>query len=331
MIIVKVPFRLPIGGGGTDLPAYYKKWNCQLITATIDKYMYISINKPVAGNAIKLYYKYNETVHPSQVDAIKHDIIRESLKLYNIDFPIEIGSMSEIEAGTGMGSSSAFTVGLLTGLNALNKTYLSPLEIAEQACYVEMILVGKPIGKQDQYATAIGGINQLNIDKNGYVYVSAVNLDSEIIHEMENRLMMFVTPFTRNANDILSEQTNKLSDNGDNEVLECMHEIRLIGEKIKSSLINGDIDMFGNLLDEHWRAKKNVSSKMSNNFIDSCYDIAMRNGALGGKIMGAGGGGLFLFCLKAGNRRHFKKTMENAGLQNMNFRFEFDGVKILNL
>jgi D-glycero-alpha-D-manno-heptose-7-phosphate kinase len=331
MIIVKIPFRLPLGGGGTDLPAYYKNWECQLLTATINKFMYVSINKPIAGNAIKLYYKYTESVDPSAVGSIKHDIIRETLKLYYVDFPLEIGSMAEIDAQTGMGSSSAFTVALLAGLNALKHIYFSPMELAELACHIEMDLVGKPIGKQDQYATALGGINQLNIDKKGKVTVNPLILSDDVILEIENRLVMFVTPITRDANVILGEQSQKISSGANNETNLCMHEIKRIGIQIKDALISGDMDLFGNLLNEHWITKKKVSKEMSNVFIDRWYDLAMANGALGGKIMGAGGGGLFLFCVENGKRKQLRKAMEAEGLKNMDFRFEFNGVKILNL
>lgn len=331
MIIVKVPFRLPIGGGGTDLPAYYSRWECQLITATIDKYMYVSVNRPVAGDSIKLYYKYNEQVDPSDVDSIKHDIIRESLKLYGINYPLEIGSMADIDAGTGMGSSSVFTVGLLTALAALTDKKLSPVQIAEQACQVEMDLVGKPVGKQDQYAASLGGINQMNINKNGEVNIFRLNISGETIGNLQNRLTMFATPITRNANEILEEQSQRISYEASNETRNYMHTIKQIGREIKEALINGDIDLFGGLLGEHWECKKNVTSKMTNNFIEDCYNLAMLNGALGGKIMGAGGGGFFLFCADKERKHELIDSMERHGLKYMDFRFEYNGAKIINL
>lgn len=323
MIIIRVPFRLPLGGGGTDLPAYYEKYGSHLITASINRYMYVSINEPVTSDKIKLYYAYTEIVE--NVEDIKHNIIRESLKFHSITNPIEIGSMADIDAGTGMGSSSAFTVGLLAGLNTLQRNFRSPKEIAEEACHVEMNLVGKSVGKQDQYATALGGINELIIEKNGFVSVAPLRLNPEIIHELEDRLLMFYTNTQREANDILSEQSRNMD-----VISEGLHSIREIGQGVKKALLSGNIDVFGRLLDQHWSVKKTMSQRMSNDMIDEWYKLAINNGALGGKIMGAGGGGLLLFCCRGGERKRLKETMEKAGLKYMSFQFEFEGVKIIN-
>ena len=323
MISVKVPFRLPLGGGGTDLPSYYKQFGGRLVTASIDKYMFININEPATADKIRLYYAKTEIV--DDVSEIKHDIIRESLQLHGINRPIEIGSMADIEAGTGMGSSSAFTVGLMAGLNTLERKFVSPIEVAEEACKVEIDLVGKPIGKQDQYATALGGINELIIDTSGKVTVNPLKLDKETIFELENRLLMFYTNISRDANVILGEQSKKAKDSPF--VIEAMHEIKEIGRDIKKALLQGDIDKFGQCLHEHWTVKKTISDKMSSGDIDRYYARGM-NHALGGKIMGAGGGGLLLFCCKEGQRRQLKEIME-VNLRNMPFRFEFEGVKVL--
>jgi D-glycero-alpha-D-manno-heptose-7-phosphate kinase len=325
MIIIRAPFRLPIGGGGTDLPAYYKQFGGQLITASINRYMFVNINEPATSDKIKLYYKFSEQVN--DVSEIKHDIIRESLKLHNINRPIEIGSMADIEAGTGMGSSSVFTVALLVGLNTLERKFISPKDLAEEACMVEINLVGKPIGKQDQYASCFGGINELIIDKTGTVTVNPLKPDREVIFELENRLLMFYTNVTRDANEILSEQSEKVVDQL--EVIEAMHEIKEIGWDIKKALLSGDIDKFGKCLHDHWIVKKTISDKMSSTEIDHWYQLALQNGALGGKIMGAGGGGLLLFCVKQGGRKQLKDTMQRFGLKYMDFRFEFEGVKVL--
>lgn len=322
MIIVKIPFRLSIGGGGTDLPSYYKQFGGQLITASINRYMFVSINEPATSDKIKLYYAYTERV--SDVSEIKHNIIRESLKLHSINRPIEIGSMADIEAGTGMGSSSVFTVGLLAGLNILKRNFISPIELAEEACKVEIDLVGKSIGKQDQYAASLGGINELIIDKSGVVIVNPLNLDKEVIFELENKLMMFYTNVTRDANEILTEQSKKIDQL---EIIEAMHEIKEIGKEIKRSLLKGDIDNFGKLLHDHWIIKKTISDKMSTMKIDEVYKTGLKHGAIGGKIMGAGGGGLLLFCTS--DRRRLKERMEFEGLKYMDFRFEFEGCKVI--
>lgn len=322
MIIIRSPFRLSLGGGGTDLPSYYTKHNGLLITASINRYMFVSINESATSDKIKLYYSNTEIVNVGDIDKIKHAIIRESLKLHNINRPLEIGSMADIEARTGMGSSSVFAVALLAGLNTLERKFISPHDLAEEACKVEIDLVGKPIGKQDQYATTFGGINQLYIDKKGNVAVTPLKLEKEVIFELENRLLIFYTGITRDADTILEKQSKEMN-------FDSMHKIKEIGVQIEKALINGNINSFGNLLQEHWAIKQNMLPSMTTDKINDWYSLALSNGALGGKIMGAGGGGFLLLCTKLANRRSVKTVMENQGLKYMDFRFEFEGVKVL--
>lgn len=337
MIIVRAPFRLPIGGGGTDLPSYYSNFEGFLITAAIDKYMYININEPAVFNKVKVNYSRTEIVEVEEIDSIKHEIVRETLKYLAIKKPMEISSMADLSAGTGMGSSSSYTVALLKGLNTLKRRFISTQELAEEACKIEIELIGKPIGKQDQYASAFGGIVQLNIDRFGNVKVSPLNLDHEIVIELENRLMIFYTNIERDANTILSEQSDKIASESKkeanninkNSAVNAMHSIKKIGHEIREALIMGDISLFGRLMHEHWLIKKSVSNKMSNSEIDNWYELARKNGALGGKIMGAGGGGFFIFCVEEGNRKHLRKTLEKSGLKYMNYKFDFEGAKVL--
>lgn len=326
MIIVRAPFRIPIGGGGTDLPSYYKKYGGNLITASINKYMFVYINEPTLSNKIKIGYTKVELIDINNINEIEHDIVRETFKYLNIKKPIEIYSMADLSAGTGMGSSSAYTVALLHGLNTMNRRYISSKETAEEACKIEIDLINKPIGKQDQYASTFGGINELNIDKKGNVIINPVILKTETIYELENRLMMFYTNINRDANNVIKEQNIKIDKNI---AIDSMHRIRDIGNQIKTSLLNDDIDNFGKLLNEHWKEKKKITNKMSSDNIDNWYDIGMKNGALGGKIMGAGGGGFLLFCVKNGYRKKLRESMEKEGLKYMDFRFEFEGVKVL--
>lgn len=328
MIVVKIPFRLSIGGGGTDLPAYYSKFGGLLITSTINKYMYVVINENAIDNKIRLYYKWTEIKELYELDKIDHNIIRESLKYLDIKQPIEIGSYSEIPAQTGLGSSSVFTVGLLAGLHELKGEFVSPIQLAEEACHVEIDLVGKPIGKQDQYAAALGGFFIMNIDKSGKVVIERLNIDKETIMELECRLLMFYTGQTRDANEILGEQSQKAKEE-DQKTIEAMHIIKSIGQDIGDSLLRGDIDTFGMLLHEHWLAKNNISEKMSSSFIDECYLKGLNAGALGGKIIGSGGGGFLLLLCRAGKRLEVKAHMEALGLKFMDFRFEYNGVKTL--
>jgi len=328
MIVVRSPFRLPLGGGGTDLPSYYKKYEGFLISAAINKYMYVNINCPAIVDKIKINYTKVEIVNVNEINLIKHEIVRESLKYLNISCPLEIGSMADLSAGTGMGSSSAYTVALLKGLNTLQRRYISIQELAEEACNVEINLIGKPIGKQDQYATAFGGIIQMEINKQGIVKVTPLVLDQEVIYELENRFLMFYTNIERDANIILAEQSKKAKVD-EKAAIESMHRIKEIGFEVKKTLLNGDIEKFGKLLNEHWTEKKRISNQMSNSKIDNWYELAMANGALGGKIMGAGGGGFMVFCVGNGKRKHLRKTMECAGLKYMDFRFDFEGTKLL--
>ncbi len=355
MIVVRAPFRLPLGGGGTDLPSYYHKYEGFLITAAINKYMYININEHAIINKIKINYSKVEIIDVDKINELKHEIVRESLKHLKIKRPLEISSMADLSAGTGMGSSSSYTVALLQGLNSMLRRHIPIKDLAEEACKVEIELIGKPIGKQDQYAAAFGGIIQLDIDKLGNVIVTQLKIDNEIVYELENRLMMFYTNIERDANEILGEQSSKIEssreyvvvsredggnkesvvssqqslEKSENSTLEAMHRIKEIGYEVKEALIKGDVCAFGKLLNEHWLVKKSISEKMSNSQIDKWYELALANGALGGKVMGAGGGGFLLFCVSNGKRKHLRKTLEDAGLKYMDFKFDWEGVKTL--
>jgi len=347
MIVSRAPFRLPLGGGGTDLPTYYSAHEGFLITAAINKYMFLTINEPAIVNKIKINYSKVEIVNIDEVNRIKHEIVRECLKFLKINRPLEISSMADLAAGTGMGSSSSYTVALLRGLNGILRRFISVQELAEEACKVEIELIGKPIGKQDQYATAYGGIIQLDIDHSGKVTVTPLDLDHEIVYELENRLMMFYTNIERDANEILADQGEKIkagrekkaaladagteNDREQQEIraLMAMHKIKEIGYRVKDALMEGNVTKFGELLHEHWLTKKMISKKMSNGGIDEWYELGLKSGALGGKIMGAGGGGFLLFCAENGARKYLRKTMENAGLRYMDFRFDFQGAKLL--
>lgn len=343
MIVVRTPFRLPLGGGGTDLPSYYKKYEGFLVTAAINKYMFININLPAIIDKIKINYSKTEVVGVGEVDKIEHNIVRETLRYLKLNRPIEIHSMADLSGGTGMGSSSSFTVGLLKALNLMLRRYVSVQVLAEEACKIEIDLIGKPIGKQDQYAAAYGGIIQLEIDQLGNVNVTPLHLDHEIVYELENRLLMFYTDIERDADKILAEEGEKIARgargvdtvtkkekiDGSDTAVHGMHKIKEIGKEVKKVLEKGDVDQFGKLLNEHWQVKRALSSQMTNQQIDKWYEIAMANGALGGKIMGAGGGGFFLFCVGNGKRKHLRRTLEIAGLRYMDFKFDWEGSKEL--
>ena len=328
MILVRTPFRLPLGGGGSDLPSYYRKHEGYIVTASINKYMYVNVNLPAIVEKIKINYTKTEIVDLSEIHLIQHEIVREALQFLKIKQPIEIGSMADLSAGTGMGSSSSYTVGLLRALNSLKRRFISVHELAEEACKVEIELIGKPIGKQDQYAAAYGGIILLEIDKLGNVNVSPLKVEHETVFELEHRLMMFYTNIQRDANVILKEQSHKAVV-GEEVALNSMHRIKEIGRRVKDSIEKGNVDEFGKLLNEHWLEKKKISDKMSSPTIDRWYETALAHGALGGKLMGAGGGGLLLFCCKNGKRRELRSAMEKEGLRYMDFQFDWEGSKVL--
>ncbi len=328
MITVRTPFRLPLGGGGTDLPAYYQKYGGFLITAAVNKYMFISINQPAIVRRMRLAYSKVESVEIGDYDAIQHDVVRETFRHFQIKCPIEVTSVADIGAGTGMGSSSSYTVGLLNGLNAMMRRHLPIQELAEEACMVEMELAKKPVGKQDGYAAAFGGIIAMEIAKDGNVTVSPLAVDEETVLELESRLMMFYTGIQRDANEILAEQGEKVRVSAE-DATNAMHRIKEIGRASKVAMESGNVTALGELMHEHWTTKKRVSTKMSTASIDSWYDLAMANGGIGGKLMGAGGGGFLLFCTKPGARRQLRTALEAEGLQHMDFRFDWDGSRVL--
>lgn len=322
MIIVKAPFRISLGGGGCDLPAYRSQYGAKIVTATINKYMYVFINEPAIPDKYRLHYSQIEAV--DKVEDIKHGIIREALKMHEIYNPIEITSMADLAAGTGMGSSSAFTVALLKGLATYTGEFYNQTIVAEDACKIEIDILGAPIGKQDQYAIAFGGFNELNISKDNHVSVDCLTIAPSIIRKLEGRLQMYYTNTQRDANAVLTEQGKRIEE--DSSTMRLIHQI---GRNIKAALHDGDIDSFGELMSAHWQAKRRMTNSMSNTFIDECYEKAKKNGALGGKIMGAGGGGLLLLCSRPGKEQQLKEVM-SKDMRLIDFKFENKGVKVIS-
>jgi D-glycero-alpha-D-manno-heptose-7-phosphate kinase len=329
MLISRTPFRLPLGGGGTDLPSYYQAHGGFLVTAALGLHMNICMNEPVMLNQIKINYSHVETVDIDKIETIRHEIVRESLKFLKWKKSLEISSMADIASGTGLGSSSSYTVGLLNGLNSLLRRHVSVDQLAEEACQIEMEWIGKPIGKQDQYAAAYGGIISLEINQAGKVFVTRLHLEPEFITELQHRLMIFYTTIQRDANEILEHQQFKILKRNEKKALEAMHRIKQIGFEVRDALEAGDCSALGRLFHKHWMAKKQISEKMSSSQIDEWYELAMNHGALGGKIMGAGGGGFFVFCCEYGKRKHLRSVLENAGLKYTRCTFDFEGSKIL--
>lgn len=325
MIITKTPFRITLGGGGTDLPSFYGEHGGYVLAVAIDKYMYLNVNTPILDDFVRV--QYNKTEIVDHADQVQHTLVREALRLFHIENGIEIVSMADIPSGTGLGSSSCYLVGLLNALHTLTRTPISTQELAEEACAIELERLNKPIGKQDQYMAAFGALTALEIEKNGQVRVSHPQVSTELVDTLESSLMLFYTGAARDAVSILERQDGATR-NKDKIVVRSLHEIKDIGVEIGDAIVHGNLRRFGELLDVHWETKRRLSGVISNPRIDAWYELAKRNGALGGKICGAGGGGfLMLYCEQG--KAQLRQVMRKAGLRELNFRFEFEGSKVM--
>src|SRR5436190_12008361 len=324
MIITRSPLRISLGGGGTDLPSYYREHTGFVISAAIDKYVYITLHDTFAQEVI---VKYSKMEVVSSADEVKHPIVREALKLIQVGTPhLEITSMADIPAGTGLGSSGSFTTALLRALHTMKKNHISRQELAEQACHIELGLLGEPIGKQDQYIAAYGGLTCFQFLPNGHVEAAPLKVDSETLYNLEDNLLLFFTGYSRAAGTILKEQDEK-SRTSDKEMTDNLHFVKELGYQSQESLEIGDLHKFGELMNVHWEHKKKRSGGMSNTDIDRWYQLAMENGALGGKLIGAGGGGFLMFY--AEDKTKLRHALTQAGLREVRFRFDFEGTKIV--
>lgn len=324
MIITRSPLRITLGGGGTDVPSYYAQHEGFLIAAAIDRYVYITLHETFAANLI---VKYSKLEVVDSIDQLEHPIIREALRLVAPDTrALEITSMADIPAGTGLGSSGSFTTAILKALHAHKRNLIHPEELAEQACHVEIDLLKEPIGKQDQYIAAYGGITCFKFCKDGKVEAWPLRIDEETKHNLEDSLVMFFTGYSRRAGSILKEQDDKTRQ-ADFEMVQNLHYVKDLGLRSKEAIEAGNLNAFGKLMDEHWQHKKRRSGNMSNPKIDEWYMLAMQNGATGGKLIGAGGGGFLLFL--AADKTRLRHAMVGAGLREVRFRFDFEGTKTI--
>jgi D-glycero-alpha-D-manno-heptose-7-phosphate kinase len=324
MIITRSPLRISLGGGGTDLPSYYKRHTGFLIAAAIDKYIYLTLHKTFVQ---ELIIKYSQMERVRTVADIQHPLIREALLLLNIEASnLEICSMADIPAGTGLGSSGSFTTALLKALHAHNKNLIHPEELAEQACHIEINLLNEPIGKQDQYIAAYGGLTCFEYQSDGKVVAQPLNISEETLYNLEDNLLLFFTGYSRSAGSILKEQDQK-SKQDDAAMIKNLHHVKAMGLASKDAFENGDLNIFGEIMQEHWQRKKERSRNMSNSKIDEWYELAMGNGAIGGKLIGAGGGGFLMFY--AADKTKLRHVFRSAGLQEVRFRFDFEGTKIM--
>ena len=324
MIITRSPLRISLGGGGTDLPSYYREHGGFLIAAAIDKYVYINVHDRFVEGFL---LKYSHLEEAARVEDIKHPIIREALRLVGVKATnLEISSMADIPAGTGLGSSGSFTTALLRSLHAHERIWVQPSELAEQACLIEMDILGEPIGKQDQYIASIGGITAFEFHKDGRVESQPVQMSEDTRVGLEENLLLFFTGYSRSASAILKDQKTR-SETHDPAMLENLHFTKDLGRQSHAAMETGDLEEFARLMDVHWQRKKVRSQGMSNDQINAWYDEAMQNGALGGKLIGAGGGGFLMFY--AHDRAKLRMTMRERGLREVRFRFDYEGTKIV--
>jgi D-glycero-alpha-D-manno-heptose-7-phosphate kinase len=324
MIITRSPLRISLGGGGTDLPSYYRDHSGFVIAAAIDKYVYITLHRTFVQ---ELIIKYSKMERVLTVGEVQHPIIREALTLTGVEAPyLELASMADIPAGTGLGSSGSFTTALLKALHAHRRTLVHKEELAEQACHIELELLKEPIGKQDQYIAAYGGITCFRFMPNGKVEAWPLAIDTDTLYGLEDNLLLFFTGYSRSASTILKEQDQK-SKSSDKEMIDNLHFVKELGRQSKEALEQGDLHAFGALMNVHWEHKKKRSTNMSNSSINDWYDVAMKNGAVGGKLIGAGGGGFLMFY--AEDKKRLRKAMREAGLQEVRFRFDFEGTAIV--
>jgi D-glycero-alpha-D-manno-heptose-7-phosphate kinase len=324
MIITRSPLRISLGGGGTDLPSYYREHGGFVLSAAIDRYVYITLHETFQREYL---IKYSSTEVVQTIDEIKHPIIREALRMVPVAAPhLEIVSLSDIPAGTGLGSSGSFTVALLRALHTLNKEFVPRQTLAEQACHIEIDLLNEPVGKQDQYIASFGGITAFEFQPEGGVEVTPLPISNETLYNLEDNLLLFFTGFTRSASAILAEQDNKTRGR-DSGMIDHLHQIKQFGRESKVALEKGDLRRFAAIMHEHWERKKYRSQSMTNSQIDEYYQLARDNGALGGKLIGAGGGGFLMVYSE--EKTKLRRALIDAGLREVRVRFDFEGTMLM--
>lgn len=324
MIVVRSPLRVSLGGGGTDLPSYYREHEGFILAAAIDKYVYINVMRPFEKG---IYLKYSNLESVDNPEQIKHPIFREAIKLLgDDDFQLEITALADIPSGTGLGSSGSFTTALVKALYSQRRWHLNQEKLAELACYIEIEKLKEPIGKQDQYISAIGGITCFAFHKDDSVTSAPLNIDIKNLNKLEDNLLLFFTGFSRSASSILKDQDTR-SQKYDRNMIQNLDYVKELGYKSKEALELGNVNYFGELMHEHWENKKKRSQGMSNTEIDNWYDLALQNGAIGGKLVGAGGGGFLMFM--ANDPDKLRNKMLELGLEEVRFRFDFEGTKVV--
>ncbi len=324
MIIARSPLRITLGGGGTDLPSYYREHEGFLVSAAIDKYVYVNVMRPFTEG---IFLKYSQLEHVENIADVKHPIIREAMQMMGFKTPqVEITTLADIPAGTGLGSSGSFTTALLKALYTHRKRHLHQEELAELACHIEIDRLGEPIGKQDQYIAAVGGVTCFTFHKDDKVTATPLGISMDTMFDLEDNLLLFFTGFSRSASGILKDQQVKSQQN-DSDMLNNLHYVKDLGYRSRDALIAGNTELFGDLMHEHWEHKKRRSGGMSNPKIDEWYELGMKSGAVGGKLVGAGGGGFLMFLAR--DRNKLRRAMTAAGLEEVRFKFDFEGTKVV--
>jgi D-glycero-alpha-D-manno-heptose-7-phosphate kinase len=324
VIITRSPLRITLGGGGTDLPSYYRRYGGFVIAGGIDKYVYVTVMRPFTEG---IYLKYSKLERVDTVEEIQHPIIREAIQMLGFRTPqVEITTLADIPAGTGLGSSGSFSTALLKALHAHRRRLLLPNELAELACEIEINRLREPIGKQDPYIAAYGGVTCFTFNPDDTVCAEPVKIAMESLFELEDSLLLFFTGFSRSAGSILTDQKTRAEQN-DAEMLENLHYVKALAWRSRDVLESGNTAELGELMHEHWEHKKRRSSGMSNPQIDEWYELGRKNGAIGGKLVGAGGGGFLMFY--SNDHGRLRRAMAKAGLEEVRFRFDFEGTKVL--
>jgi D-glycero-alpha-D-manno-heptose-7-phosphate kinase len=324
VIIARSPLRITLGGGGTDLPSYYREHDGFLVSAAIDKYVYVTVTRPFSEG---VYLKYSQLEQVGRTEEVKHPIIREALQVLDFKTPqVEITTLADIPAGTGLGSSGSFTTALLKALYTHRKRHLHQEELASLACHIEIDRLGEPIGKQDQYIAAVGGMTCFEFRRDDTVIATPLKVSMDTMFDLEDNLLLFFTGFSRSASGILKDQQTR-SQRHEEDMINNLHYVKELGLRSKQALESGDTRGFGELMHEHWEHKKKRSGGMSNPDIDAWYELGMRSGAVGGKLVGAGGGGFLMFY--AGDRNRLRRAMSAAGLEEVRFKFDFEGTKVV--
>ena len=324
MIVVRSPLRISLGGGGTDLPSYYRTHGGFLVAAAIDQYVYVTVTRPFEPG---IFLKYSKLEHTQSAEDVQHPIIREAIKILGFKTPqVEITALADVPSGTGLGSSGSFATALLKALYAHRMRLIQPGELAELACHIEIDRLGEPVGKQDQYIAAYGGITSFKFNQDDSVEAYPAPISMDTLFDLEDNLLLFFTGFSRSAGSILKDQDSR-TQGSDADMLANLHYVKELGMESERFLREGRVREFGALMDQHWRHKKRRSGNMSNPSIDEWYELAMKSGAIGGKLVGAGGGGFLLFY--AEDRNKLRHAMVHAGLQEVRFRFDFEGTKVM--